>query len=300
MNLKGFIAAVLLLIPSMSLAQKTLTASGDYIYYGPTSITPDQAKVIALERAKIQIIADNFGTVVGVNNSTFIENRGESGSVSFLSLGESEVKGEWLETIGKPAFSLSYEQNLQVVKVHVKGRIRELKAARIQFDARILRNGTGDKFESDEFRDGDDLFVSFTSPVDGYVAIYLYDKTGISRLLPLKFQKEGSIPVEAGERRVFFSRHSNVYSASENRYVEKTYSDYVITCGGEVEINRIYIVFSPNRFVRPLDDLSAEQQEKPANLSFEAFQKWLSKSRRQDIDMTVKIVDIVVRQKEEQ
>ena len=297
MNYKGVIAVILLFMPIVSLAQRTLTTSGDYIYYGPTSITLDQAKVIALERAKIQIIADNFGTVVGVNNSTFIENRAASGSVSFLSLGESEVKGEWLETIGKPDFSVSYEQNLQVVKVHVKGRIRELKAAKIQFDARILRNGTGDKFESDQFRDGDDLFVSFTTPIDGYVAIYLYDKSGISRLLPLKFQKEGSIPVEAGERRVFFSRHSKVYSASENRYVEKTYSDYVITCDGDVEINRIYIVFSPNKFVRPLDDVSADQQEKPANLSFEAFQKWLSKNRRQDMDMAVKIVDIVVKQK---
>lgn len=300
MNLKGYIAAVLLLIPVMSSAQKTLTASGDYIYYGPTSITLDQARLIALERAKIQIIADNFGTVVGVNNSTFIESRAASGSVSFLSLGESEVKGEWLETIGKPVFSVSYEQNFQVVKVHVTGRIRELTAAKIQFDARILRNGTDDKFESDQFRDGDDLFVSFTSPVDGYIAIYLYDKSGISRLLPLKFQKEGSIPVEAGERHVFFSRRSNVYSALENRYVGKTYSDYIITCDGDVEINRIYIVFSPNRFVRPMDDVSVEQQEKPANLSFEAFQKWLSKSRRQDIDMTVKIADIVVRQGEGQ
>lgn len=299
MNLKKYIAALLLFIPLMSSAQKTLTASGDYTYYGPTNISLDQAKVIALERAKTQIIADNFGTVVGVNNSTILENSTKSSSVSFLSLGESEVKGEWLETIGKPVYSVSYEQNFQVVKVQITGKIRELTSSRIQFDAKILRNGPDDKFESDEFKAGDDLYVSFSSPIEGYVAIYLYDKSGISRLLPLKYQKDGSIHVEPEQKYVFFAKRSNVYSASENRYVEKTYSDYVITCSGEVEINRIYIVFSPNKFVRPVDNIDEDQQEMPAGLSFEAFQKWLSRSRRQDLDMTVKIADIIVRQMEE-
>ena len=126
MRFKGLVAAVLLFIPVMSSAQKTLTASGDYTYYGPTNIPLDQARVIALERAKNQIIADNFGTVVGVNTTTVLENRSESSSVQFLSLGESEVRGEWLETIGKPVYSISYEQNYQVVKVHLKGKIREI------------------------------------------------------------------------------------------------------------------------------------------------------------------------------
>ncbi len=292
---KKLFAALLLLIPLMSSAQRMLTTEGDYTYYGPTNISPDQAKMIALERAKTQIIADHFGTIVGVNNSTFVQNGPESSSVSFLSLGESEVKGEWLETIGEPVFSMSFEQNLQVVKVHVVGRIRELNVARTQLNAKILRNGIDDKYESDEFKAGDELFISFSSPVDGYLVIYLYDQYGVSRLLPVKNQKEGSVFVEANQRNVFFSRRANVYSAEENRYIERIFSEYEMTCSGDVEINRIYIVFSPNRFVRPLDDISEEQQELPANLSFEAFQKWLAKSRKQDMEMSVKIADIIVR-----
>lgn len=297
MNCRILLAALLLYIPVVSSAQKTLTASGDYTFYGPTDITPEQAKLIALERAKAQIIADNFGTVVGVNNSTFTENRGGQGSVTFLSLGDSEIKGEWLETIGDPVFSITYESNFQVVKVHLTGKIRELSTARIQFASSILRNGTSDKFESDEFRAGDDIYVSFTSPVSGYVAIFLYDRNGISRLLPLKYQKDGSFKVESGERYVFFEKRSKIYSAKENRYVENTFSEYVLTCIGEMEINRLYVVFSPNKFARPLDNVSFEHEDMPASLSFEAFQKWLSKSRRQDVDMSVKITDIVVRQR---
>ena len=296
MDIKKSIAALLLFIPLMSSAQKTLTASGDYTYYGPTTITPEQAKAIALERAKIQIIADNFGTIVGVNNSTFISNTSESSSVSFLSLGESEVKGEWIRTVGTPDFAISYEQNLQIVKVHVTGMIRELKSARIQFNAKILRNGTSDRYESDEFKAGDDLYVSFVSPVDGYVAVYLYDQSGVCRLLPLKYQKEGSIRVEGGQRSVFFTRHSTVFSPAENRYAENTYSEYVMTCSRELEINRIYVIFSPNRFSRPLDNISADEQDMPASLSFDSFQEWLAKSRKQDVDMSVKVADIVVRQ----
>jgi hypothetical protein len=33
----------------------------------------------------------------------------------------------------------------------------------------------------------------------------------------------------------------------------------------------------------------------PAMLSFEAFQAWLAKSRKQDVDMCLKIKDIIIR-----
>ncbi|MBQ5689136.1 MAG: DUF4384 domain-containing protein, partial [Bacteroidales bacterium] len=108
---------VALIIPMMSSAQKMLTASGEYTYHAPQNITVEQAKAIAIERAKINIIADHFGTVVGVNNTTTVSNVNGESSVSFLSLGDSEVKGEWIETIGEPKVTVTYEQNMQVVHV---------------------------------------------------------------------------------------------------------------------------------------------------------------------------------------
>ena len=59
--------ALVLLLLALSLpvmAQKTKTVEGEYTYYAPENVTPEQAKRIALERAKTQAIADEFGTIV--------------------------------------------------------------------------------------------------------------------------------------------------------------------------------------------------------------------------------------------
>lgn len=278
----------------MSSAQKMLTTSGEYTYYAPSNITVDQAKAIAIERAKIKIIADKFGTIVGVSNSTRVSNVNGESSVSFLSIGESEVKGEWIETKGTPQFDVIYQDNMLVVNVKIKGTIRELKSARIPFEAKLLRNGTEDKYEDDVFRDGDYMYLSFATPESGYVAVYLYDQYGVYRLLPLKNQKNGSQIVESGNRYVFFANNRSQYSPELNRQVESLYSEYTMYCNSDNELNRIYVIFSPNRFSHPLDDISVAD-DMPAVLSFEAFQSWLSKSRRQDNEMSVKIKDITLR-----
>lgn len=264
-------------------AQKKMTVSGEYTYYAPTTVTLDMAKATALDRAKIELIADNFGTVIGVSNTTRISNENGESSTSFLSLSESEVKGEWIETIGEPEYQIGFEQGMLIVRVSVRGVIREIKAAKIPFEARILRNGTEDKFESDVFREGDELFVSFETPQDGYLTIYLYDQSGVNRLLPLLGDKEGSQFVESGERKVFFAQKGSRILTSE----------YVMTCSADNEMNRLYFIFSPNKYYRAND--SQEESTLPASLSFENFQKWLAKTRRQDVDMSLKIKDITIR-----
>ena len=282
------------IIPMMSSAQKMLTASGEYTYHLPQNLTIDQAKMIALERAKTQIIAENFGTVMGVNNSTVVSNVNGESTISFLSIGESEVKGEWIATIGEPRMAISYEQNMIVINVRLKGTIREIKSVKVPFEVSILKNGIEDKFESYEFRDGDHLYISFETPINGYVAIYLYDQSGVSRLLPLKHQTEGSKLVESGKRLVFFSHKKSQYSVELNKNIESLYSEYTLFCNEDNEMNRIYVIFSPNKFSRPIDN-TATNYDMPAMLTFEAFQSWLAKSRKQDSDMCVKIQDIIIK-----
>lgn len=284
---------IILLAPVVLSAQKTLTVSGSYTFNAPTSISLDQAKSIALERAKNEIIAQKFGTVVGVNNYTEVSNVNGKSSVKYLSLGESEVRGEWIETIGQPSYSVRYEQNFQVITVSVKGTIREINTAKIAFKAKILRNGTEDRFESDSFKDGDDIYISFESPVTGYVAIFLYDQEGISRLLPVGTSTDGSTLVQGGEEYVFFKQTVRQYSPSTGRTTETVMSIYNLVCSSESELNRIYIVFSPNKFARPNDVAGAEEDIVPS-LSFDSFQKWLSRSRKQDVEMAVLQRDITI------
>ncbi|MCQ2118669.1 MAG: DUF4384 domain-containing protein [Bacteroidales bacterium] len=270
-----------------------LTTSGKYTYYAPSNITLEKAKAIALQRLKTQLIADSFGTTVSVTNSSAISNINGDSKITLLSIGESEVKGEWLETIGEPKWGIEYKDDMQVVTVSVRGRIREIVSSAVAFESRILRNGTEDKFESDTFKDNDEFYITFQSPVDGFVAIYLYDMDGVYRLLPTKNQKDGSQVVESGEKYIFFEKKIYQQTASDGRIIESVRSEYVLTCDDEAELNRIYVVFSPNRFSHPVDDLMGGS-DVPANLSFDDFQRWLSRCRRQDKDMVLKTTDISI------
>ena len=99
------------------LAQRTEKVRAEYIYHAPENISLEEAKRIALERAKIQAIADEFGTIVSQSNTTLVSNRNGESSTDFFSLGGSEVKGEWIETIDLPEYDINYEQGMLVVKL---------------------------------------------------------------------------------------------------------------------------------------------------------------------------------------
>ncbi|MEE0336507.1 MAG: DUF4384 domain-containing protein, partial [Prevotella sp.] len=95
-------------------SQKIKKVEGEYTYIVPENVDLEKAKHIALERLKIQLIADEFGTTISQSNSTFVKNSNGESDVDFLSIGGSEVRGEWIETIGKPQFNISYEKDMLV------------------------------------------------------------------------------------------------------------------------------------------------------------------------------------------
>ena len=276
---RGLFIAVLLAITAVSSAQKVQKVTTTYTYYAPENVTLEQAKRTALDRAKIQAIADAFGTIVSQSNSTHIENRNGESAVDFLSIGGSDVRGEWIETIDEPQYEIVYEQGMLVVKVLVKGRIREIVSAGIDICARILRNGTEDRFESEEFRNGDDLYLSFISPVDGYLAVYLVDaEQNAYCLLPYRSQSDGIYKVTANRRYLFF----NIKEAEPQ--IRQYVDEYTMTCERSSEQNQIYVVFSPQPFAKAVDNVTAETL--PRELKFEDFQKWLAKCRTKDKQMT--------------
>lgn len=269
-------------------AQKMKTVEGEYTYYAPENVTLEQAKMMALERAKIQALADAFGTIVSQYNATQVENRNGQSSIDFSSIGGSEVKGEWIETLDEPAYKITYEGDMLVVTVKVKGHAREIVSAAIDFHARILRNGIEDKFESDLFKSGDDLYLSFQSPVNGYLAVYLVDADNQAFcLLPYRNQTNGIYPVEANRRYLFFNEQEA--SPAERTCVD----EYVMTCERSSEHNRIYIVFSPNQFTKATDGIADEGF--PRQLSWEDFNKWLVKCRKFDKEMNVRIQSITIK-----
>lgn len=269
-------------------SQKIKTVDGEYTYVVPENVNLDKAKHIALERLKIQLIEEEFGATVSQSNSTLVKNSNGKSDVDFVSIGGSEVNGEWIETIGTPRYNIYYEKDMLVVSVKAKGRIREIISTVVDVKSLVLRNGIEDRFESDTFKSGDDLYISFQSPTNGYLVVYLVDtEQRAFCLLPYQNMKEGFFNVEANKRYVLFSTQT---ATSELKpYVD----EYTMTCTHDQEINQLYVIFSTSPFVKAIDDKL--EKELPRELSNEDFQKWLAKYRTRDTNMVVKKTTITIR-----
>ncbi len=278
---KKFISLLFLLLfaSGLVIAQKVKHVRGEYTYHASGNVTLEEAKRTALDRAKIQAIADEFGTLVSQSNTTVVSNVNGESTSNFYSLGGSDVKGEWIETIGEPAYEIDYGQGMLVVKVVVEGRIREIVSTQIDLNVKVLRNGREPKFESDEFRSGDDLFLSFQSPVNGFLSIYLIDEAAKMAycLLPYQQSSDAVQVIEHDTPYLFFSS-KNVPSEMRNIVDELT-----MMCNSDIEINDIFIIFSPNTFAKANSNLVDETL--PRQLSWENFNKWLVKMRKRDNEM---------------
>lgn len=270
-------------------AQKVEKVTATYTYYAPENVSLEVARETALERAKIQAIADEFGTIVSETTSSVIKNTDGKSSVDFLSLGSSEVKGEWIETIDEPEYSISYEQGMLAVQVSVKGRIREIVSAPIDFVAKVLCNGTEDKFERSDFRNGDDLYLSFLSPVDGYLAVYLLDDDkNAFCILPYQSQPTNIYHINAGKRYILFSQ-KHALLPSESSYID----EYVMTADKAVERNQIYVIFSTKSFTKAADYSSSGNL--PRQLDYGHFQEWLAACQKSDYKMKVQKTLITIK-----
>lgn len=281
-------SALLTFLFSAVLGQKIKTVEAEYTYFPPENVAIEKAREIAVQRAKIQAIADEFGIVVSQHNTTHISNQNGHSNIDFSSFADSDVKGEWIETIGEPEIKISYEGEMLVVKARVKGKAREIVSAAIDLKIKILRNGTEDKFESENFREGDDLYLSFQSPVDGYLTVYLVDNDNQAFcLLPYGKSADGAVKIRQGRRYLFFS--SKDAPQNENSLVD----EYVMTTEKSAEFNNIYIIFSQNAFIKAADNLTATTL--PRQLAFDDFNAWLVKNRRTDKDMQLVIKTIEIR-----
>ena len=279
---------MLLGVASSGYAQKTKKVHGEYIYHAPENVSIEQARQTALSRAQIQALGDEFGTVVAQHNATLMNNTNGSTHTDFTSLSSSDVKGEWLETIGEPKYEISYEQGMLVVKCSVTGKARAIVAKQNNYVAKILCNGIEDRNEGGNFKSGDDLYLAYQSATKGYLAVYLIDDNKNAYcLLPYQSSKDGKMEIDANTRYVFFNQKT-----AQPLFNSSDVDEYTMTCDKASETNYIYIISSPNPFIKAIDNAV---EGLPRELKYDDFQKWLSKNRTADKDMQVEIKTIVVK-----
>ena len=284
---------IIYFIVSFATAQNIQKVCGEAIYHAPENVTMEQAKQIALQRAKTDALTVAYGTIVSQNNVTTTKNENGESEISLYSLGGSEVKGEWLETIGEPEYQISYEKGMLAIKVSVCGKAREIISAGVDFMVKVLRNGKDERFESAQFKDGDELFLLFHSPSDGYLAVYLVDDKGMAYcLLPYRAMTDGKVKIGANKNYLFFSQ-DNISGICSPSMVD----EYTLTCEKQIENNFLYVIFSPHPFVKANDYSSRYNDcEKmlPRELTFQEFQEWVMKNRTFDKDMRVRIKNLTI------
>lgn len=254
-------------------SQKTQKVSVTYTYYAPETMSVEEAKRIALERSQIQAIADVFGTTVSQSSSTVISNKNGESDTQFYMTGGSDVKGEWIETIGEPVFDIKFEDHTLVVTCNVRGSIREINPEQIEISAKLLKNGTSSRHESTEFKAGDDMFLWIQSPINGYLLVFWvdYSESKAYRILPYQSDSSMLMSLTKDKKYVFFSK------ADADESFSSITDEFVMTCNSDVEHNDVYIIFSERKFnPNNIDGLS----EGIKWLSIGSFHKWLVKTKK--------------------
>lgn len=280
-----FLSVLLLLaacVPVSAKEAKIKVVEGVAVFYIPATMTRAQAVEEAIRRAKIDALSKAFGiSVVSANTSIATQDDDK-----FYSNGFDLVKGEWIETVGEPEIKVELDGDEVFLTVRIKGRAREKETSDVDIAAKVLRNGTTENCEAAEFKNGDKMYVHFTSPVDGYVSIYQYDPVSntVYCLLPYRKDGAGSVRVEHDVRYVFFSKQH-----SDN---PRMVDEYRLGCSEDGETNTLYILFSPNAFSKSQTDVSDKYT--PRSLPFGEFERWKAKCQTQDARLQIVTKNIII------
>ncbi len=268
-------------------AQKPLRVKATYTYHANRNETPADAERIALLRAQIKAIEEAFGTNVtetssGILSSQFDEN-------FFSAYSSSSVKGEWVETIGTPVFEYEFDDRIPVITCTVEGYVKEINGIRTEFEAKTLKNSPNERFASNDFTDGDEMFLYFKSPIAGYLNVFLLcndDDTALC-LLPYRESKEGTFFVEADKEYFLFSKDkANV----EPELVD----EYTLTSDRQIEFNDLVIIFSPDKFNKVSLNVKEEELTAIKETSIEKFNKWLAKLQTKNDNITLNKIPIKI------
>lgn len=293
---------VCFLLLSLSLAVSAQTIKSiekTYVYRAPANESLEQAKRNAVNRAKVEGLREHFTTVLSGASASSLITKNNITESKFVTLAcEGEVNGEWIADTEPPQIKVEVSEDGFIVTATVKGKGQEIESGNINFDAKILRNMPEVEYESSEFTAGNQVFVNFTSPVDGFLAIYLLDGETAYCLLPYRGNSDGYQKITHGREYTFFSRKK--YAEDENL---DEIDGYTLTVeGGHQDLNQFYFIFSPKKFIKATDHdrnkklVNATQY--PRELSWANFQKWILKLRRDDKEMTVQTKYVVISPRE--
>jgi hypothetical protein len=279
----GFLGIILsifiVLTYSSSFCQSVIRSSGTSQVRVESSMTKEDARDMAEELAMINAIENEFNTYVEQEGETRIQN----GRVNFDIIGNTKVRGEWVRTIKKKFTEETSIENgdygkEQVIwiKCDISGEIREC-ASRANLEVSTL-NCPKEECRTTGYFNSGNLYLHFTSPVDGYLSIYLADNEKVYRLLPyVSMGTINAVQVDGDEDYIIFS-HDHSYPFNTGYKIDAL----ELSTNRAYEYNSIYVIFSEDEYVKPILE-NVEKLEDgyylPRSLEISAFKEWLGDCR---------------------
>ena len=269
---------------------KHISITYEYISDNPNE-TPEQAERTAIQMAQQKALEEHFGLdVVGIT-STMQRNRQEGLQVSSISdvfsLRETSVRGEWIETTSQKVLNKIFEKGFWHVKVYIAGRARNHSTEKPEIQYTFINNAH-DKQNRDQYYDGDDIFLRFTSPISGALCVYLVDaEQNAYCLLPYQSSTIGYQAIDANQEYLFFSTSTDPNA-----------DEYTLNTMQSSEQNALYVIFSPNTFTKAADQQAGKNwrdEQMPRQLSYEDLMKWLARNQTRDENMVVRREVVTIR-----
>jgi hypothetical protein len=253
-----------------------------------------QVKNKLTELATIDALEKAFGRVVIQGNATYISNLQTGQEVQtntvFNTIANTSVKGEVEKVIniqftdieGFKTVDRNKEKVIEIL-CEIEIMAREIVTPPVVFSSFPL-GCLDEKCRSSKFKNNDRLYLFFSSPMSGYLTVYLDVKDSTQCLFPNLYmgpEFEGGVPMEADKKYILFSD-----------------VEYYLYTKSLQDMNRLFIIFSKNQLNKPSlawGQTLADGYLLPKSLSSEDFQRWLNNYRSSTKgDVQVSIEDIII------
>lgn len=290
------IKVVLLLatiIPIATFGQKNIVAKGFYNLRIEKNWTEEYALNLCRENAKLNALESVFGTSINQSNTLYNKNISTGSSVKsdiiFYTVSNTLINGEWVKTIKESEPKFTEQDGYRWVNVEIEGEVREIK--KIPFTPEAYAISCQNLSCSTEvFNSGQNFYLHFKSPKNGYVSIFLDDGENVQRLLPYSNQENtDNFQVIADKSYVLFKKSNEIKNADEI----ELFTNHLM------EQNRLFILFSTQEFQKPILEKDKKTDKNgykfPPKMESKKFQVWLQKLRLFNKQIELKIIDLIIK-----
>jgi hypothetical protein len=290
----SFISIFFLLVASLaSYAQKKFNAAGEAQMKVENNVSKDEIRQKVKDLAIINAIENELGTYVEQESNIDIQD----GKTSFNIIGNSRVKGEWLET-KKEEFiedtrivEGSYGKETEVwLTCKISGIVREIIKPKLAFEYQAL-NCPEIHCRQNRFNNGESLYIFFKSPSSGFLSIYLTDDEVAYRILPYSEMSAyylDAVPVNADKDYIFFSSEADYFS----NFPPELTDQLELTTEQDIEYMRLIIVFSTEPFSKPI--LNQKIGTLPKSVPINKFNEWIRDNRIYNLSFNYQDVNISI------